>query len=310
MSKIPKRDLGVSEWRSIEVPIAAVSNVKVWQSLTKETEKTTSNLETLKKACPLITALRWQTLKMRSAFISLSSLLEMKQERKQGEMQKIDLEVVYHPYMLEIFHAAATGIPGLKFVGENRKLDTREDFVLQVVKNGSVVASEPSESKRAIYYGADPLTAVDENEDMLGKLVKCIRDHYPKEQRHFLCTISERIGRVFIADIEMAQDGNVAKCSITPELPVDNTQSAAPDSILVDFLDERIMVLMDGKDHAFAEILPDIAQRGPCVQTFGDTTCLRIYRVERVLRHGGSQIRPSCARKAGASRPIRSRNSC
>lgn len=65
----------------------------------------------------------------------------------------------------------------------------------------------------------------------------------------------------------MAQDGTVAKCSVTPELPVNNTEDAAPDSILVDFLDARITMLMDGKDHVFAEILPDLAQRGPCEPT-------------------------------------------
>jgi len=265
--KRPRDDVGLasqtaSSYQEIHAvfKVGKVDDKEMWRHVTRnKPEKKCAGFSTL-PVRSMMTALRWQILKNLATTISLDPLQRLKKPDERS----------YYPFWLRILNASARGFPqgDLLFKSENFQLkNTREDFVLCHADR----AIEPSESKLQIYCGQTPEQAIDKNAEALGHLVKCIRDHFPQERRKFHCTMSSRMNRVHIVELDMAENGDVTRCLVTPELPDHKTDESAPDSIVIE--DSKLQLCLDAeKEHFLLDVLPELVPQGWLWNLIGSNT--------------------------------------
>ncbi|EFJ06941.1 hypothetical protein SELMODRAFT_448637 [Selaginella moellendorffii] len=163
--------------------------------------------ELLKPLRPLVAELRYLHFRLFEARgVPLKNVVAMRAARKRGQ---IDLELPYHPLLLQFCVGAASGQSDFCFFKEG---GAPEDICVQAGKT-----SQPIELKAVFQLAkGDPTGGIDRNRHGFAKMLQCNN----KDPRPWhLGIFGERVERLWFALFTYKENGDVESLKVAPEFP-------------------------------------------------------------------------------------------
>ena len=160
---------------TVTVPGEQVTEVVLWKAEVIDKNVLREVVDTdhiLVPSRPLMAELRWLQLKTAARRINLDAVKKMRAERDRAAGKR-DLEVPYHPLLLQFYQAASRGQIGLDFLAEDHALPKPREDIRGFINDARKV---PQECKSECVYNPGPelrsVQSIDANAEAFGKLLQ------------------------------------------------------------------------------------------------------------------------------------------
>ena len=160
---------------TVTVPGEQVTEVVLWKAEVIDKNVLREVVDTdhiLVPSRPLMAELRWLQLKTAARRINLDGVKKMRVERDRAAGKR-DLEVPYHPLLLQFYQAASRGQIGLDFLAEDHTLPKPREDIRGFINDARKV---PQECKSECVYNPGPelrsVQSIDANAEAFGKLLQ------------------------------------------------------------------------------------------------------------------------------------------